>query len=75
MFITLFIVFFAIPSALFLIGAIISQSLHLFFGGLTMALVSTIFFVVAKAVEKNKRKNEKSDRYSGPSPVTTDLVR
>lgn len=56
MFMVLFIVFFAIPSALFLIGAIALQSLHLLFGGLIMALASTIFFVVAKSGGKKRAK-------------------
>lgn len=59
MFMILFIAFFVAPFAIFLIGAIVFQSLHLLFGGLIMALASTIFFVVVKGVEK-KRDKEKS---------------
>lgn len=58
MFMILFILFFAIPTALFFVGAVVLQSLHLFFGGLIMALAATIFFVVAKVGAK-KRDQEK----------------
>ncbi|MCO5120464.1 MAG: hypothetical protein M9951_12625 [Burkholderiaceae bacterium] len=58
MFTILFIVFFAIPAALFLIGGILLPSAHLFFGGLVIAIVSAVFFVIMKGVEKQKREKE-----------------
>ncbi|MEG1766886.1 MAG: hypothetical protein RR311_00335 [Comamonas sp.] len=64
MFMVLFIVFFAVPPALFLVGAVVFQSLHLFFGGLVMALASTVLFFVAKLGRKNRSKEKSQPGHS-----------
>ena len=54
MFTLLFIVFLALTSLVFLVGAAFFQSFHLLFGGLVMALASAIFYAVTKGVQKKK---------------------
>ena len=58
MFMILFILFFAIPTALFFVGAVVLQSFHLFFGGLIMSLAAAIFFVVTKVGAKKRNQEQ-----------------
>jgi hypothetical protein len=70
MFMVLFIAFFVLPSALFLVGAAVLQSFHLLFGGLVMAAASIVFFVVSRGVEKQKKmKTQEERRRRDPSGV------
>ncbi|MFA7504881.1 MAG: hypothetical protein WCZ28_09285 [Burkholderiaceae bacterium] len=56
MFTILFIVFFALPAALFMLGGILVASVQLFLGGLFIAVVSAVFFVIMKDLEKKRRE-------------------
>lgn len=60
MFMILFTVFFVLPSILFLVGALVFQSFHLLIGGLVMATVSAVFFVVSKGVERKKQGQDEA---------------
>jgi len=68
MFMVLFIAFFVLPSALFLVGALVLQSFHLFFAGLVMAAASAVFFVVSRRVEKQKKIKVQEERRRHEAP-------
>lgn len=70
MFMVLFTVFFVLPSALFLVGAVVLQSFHLLFGGLVMAAASAMFFIVSKRVERKKKAQDEA-RPRDPRQRTT----
>ncbi|QBK04918.1 hypothetical protein DW355_09150 [Hylemonella gracilis] len=71
MFVVLFIAFFVLPSALFLVGAAVLHSFHLLLGGLVMAAASVVFFLVSRGVEKQKKmKAQEERRCSDPSGGT-----
>ncbi len=60
-----FVVFLVTPSALFLIGAAVFQSVHLLISGLVMALVSGIFYPTVKgARSRADARRDSNQRWS-----------
>lgn len=55
-----FIVFFAVPVVIFLIGAVVLHSLHLLLGAFILAVVSAVFYAVGKNAQKNRAKKEEA---------------
>ena len=50
--------FFIFQMLLILPAAAMTQAIHLFFGGLVMALVTAIFYVASKGAEKKPQEDE-----------------
>ncbi len=50
--------FFVFQTLLILGAAAMTQSIHLFFGGLVMALMTAIFYVVTKGAQKKTQEDD-----------------